>query len=174
MFVAGDETTHGISAASTLGWIAGEHAAKWAREVDAQPTAGIKEALQEKKSFLDEMAGRKAGPDWKEVNIALQQIMNDYAGNVRSETLLEAGLTHLGRLKEEAKGTMLARNAHETMRALEVLNLIDLGELICIAARERKETRGQHKRTDYNYTNPLLDRPLVLKHVDGRTVTEWR
>jgi succinate dehydrogenase/fumarate reductase flavoprotein subunit len=174
LFVAGDETTHGISAASTLGWIAGEHAAKRAKEANSRPTGRTKEALKEKRSFLDQMARREAGPDWKEVNIALQQIMNDYAGNVRSETLLEAGLTHLGRLKEEAKGAMLARNAHESMRALEVLNLIDLGELICIAARERKETRGQHKRADYDYTNPLLDQSLVLRNVDGRTVTDWR
>jgi succinate dehydrogenase/fumarate reductase flavoprotein subunit len=174
LFVAGDETTMGISAASTFGWIAGEHAVKSAREAHGRPPVRTKEALKEKRSFLDEMARRESGPDWKEVNVALQQIMNDYAGNIRSETLLEAGLTHLGRLKEEAGRTMLVRNAHEAMRALEVLNLIDLGELICIAARERKETRGQHKRTDYNYTNPLLDKTLVLKNVEGRTVTEWR
>ncbi|MBW1800373.1 MAG: FAD-dependent oxidoreductase, partial [Deltaproteobacteria bacterium] len=58
--------------------------------------------------------------------------------------------------------------------ALEVLNLIDLGELVCIAALERKESRGQHKRTDYTYTNPLLDKYLIIKNVDGRPVTEWR
>ena len=100
--------------------------------------------------------------------------MSDYAGFVRSETMLEAGLTHLGRLKKEAISTMIAGNQHELIRALEVFNLIELGELVCIAARERKESRGWHERKDYPYTDPLLDKQLVIKKVDGRTVTTWR
>lgn len=174
LYVAGDETTRSISAASTFGWIAGKHAAQWAKEVEGATTGRTKEAIKERGSFLEELRRRELGPDWKEVNIALQQIMNDYAGHVRSETMLDAGLTHLGRLKEEARSTMIARNSHESMRALEVLNLIEMGELVCIAALERKETRGQHRRTDYTYTNPLLDKSLIIKNVDGRPVTEWR
>jgi succinate dehydrogenase/fumarate reductase flavoprotein subunit len=88
--------------------------------------------------------------------------------------LLEAGLTHIQRLREEARRTLIARNPHELSRALEVLNLVDAGELVCIAALERKETRGQHKRTDYTYTNPMLDKWLIIKNVAGRPVTEWR
>jgi succinate dehydrogenase/fumarate reductase flavoprotein subunit len=100
--------------------------------------------------------------------------MSDYAGSIRSESLLEAGHQHLRRLKQEAHETVIARNPHELSRVLEVLNLIDLGELVCVAARERKETRGQHNRTDYAYTNPVLDKYLIVKNVDGQTVTEWR
>jgi len=130
--------------------------------------------IEEKKSFLDDIRNRDVGPDWKEVNIALQQIMNDYAGPIRSETLLEAGLKHLRRLKERTHATMIARNPHELSRAVEVLNLLDLGELIFIAARERKETRALHVRADYPFTNPLLNRLLIVKKVDGKPVVEWR
>ena len=174
LYVAGDETTRGISNAATFAWIAGEHAAQWAKDAELDPSEKASEVIKEKEGFLDEMLRRETGADWKEVNIALQQIMSDYAGNVRSKTLLEAGLAHLQRLREEARATLLARNPHELSRALEVLNLIDVGELVCIAALERKETRGQHKRTDYTYTNPLLDKWLIVKNVDGRPVTEWR
>lgn len=174
LYVAGDETTRGISNASTFGWIAGEHAAQWAKDVEVKPSKKGREVIKETESFLDEILKRETGADWKEVNIALQQIMSDYAGNIRSKSLLEAGLTHLQRLREEARTTLLARNPHELSRALEVLNLIDAGELLCIAALERKETRGQHKRTDYTYTNPMLDKWLIIKKVDGRPVTEWR
>ena len=174
LYVAGDETTRGISSASTFAWIAGEHSAQRAKDVELVPSKKGSEVIRETRGFLDEMMTRETGADWKEVNIALQQIMSDYAGNIRSKSLLEAGLTHLQRLQEEARATLIARNPHELSRALEVLNLIDAGELVCIAALERKETRGQHKRTDYTYTNPMLDKWLIIKNVDGRPVTEWR
>ena len=82
--------------------------------------------------------------------------------------------TSVGRLKKEALSTMIAPNQHELMRALEVLNLIELGELVCIAARERRESRGWHERKDYPYTDPLLDKQLVIKKVDGKTAALWR
>ena len=85
--------------------------------VDLPDPEEAEEILKEKGSFFEELRRRETGPDWKEVNIALQQVMSDYAGFVRSETLLQAGLTHLGRLKEEAASTMIARNPHELMRA---------------------------------------------------------
>ncbi len=117
---------------------------------------------------------RQSGPAWREVNIALQQILSDYAGNVRSAVLLEAGLSHLRRVKKKAQATMIARNQHELMRGLETLNLLDLGELVFIAALERKETRGLNIRTDYPFTNPLLDKHLIVKMVNNKPVTEWK
>jgi len=174
LYVAGDETTRSISPAATFGWIAGEHAAKWAAHVPDSISKKVKEVIKEKGSFLNEIIRREEGPDWKEVNIALQQIMSDYAGSIRSEALLGAGHQHLRRLQQEARETITAGNPHELSRVLEVLNLLDLGELVCIAAKERKETRGQHKRTDFNYTDPTLDKYLIVKNVDGQPVTEWR
>ena len=174
LYVAGDETTRSISPAAVYGWIAGENAAQYAGSAGSPNPERAGEILKEKKSFMDAMQSRKAGPDWKEVNIALQQVMSDYAGAVRSQTMLEAGLTHLGRLKEEACSTMTARNQHELMRALEVLNLIELGELVCVAAMERKETRGWHERKDYPYKDPLMDKSLIVKKIDGKPVTFWR
>lgn len=42
-------------------------------------------------------------------NIALQQIMGDYAGPVRSETLLTAGLEYTQRLKVKACSSIIAK-----------------------------------------------------------------
>ena len=174
LYVAGDETTRSISPAAVYGWIAGKNAAEYAGEADLPNPGKAGKILKKKKSFMDEMRSRESGPDWKEVNIAVQQVMSDYAGAVRSQTMLEAGLAHLGRLKKEAASTMIARNQHELMRALEVLNLIELGELVCVAAMARKETRGWHERKDYPYKDPLMDKSLVVKKMDGKPVTFWR
>ena len=70
---------------------------------------------------------------------------------------------------------MKAQNQHELMHCLETLDLLEVGELIFITARERKETRGRHVRPDYPFTNPLLSgKLLTVKKVDGKPVTEWR
>ena len=175
LYAAGDESMGGIGPAATYGWIAGENAAKYAR---GKPPFEIEKARMEieaRKSLVHEIRSRKVGPDWKEANIALQQIMHDYAGNIRSEDLLQAGLNHLRRLRKKVNATMMARNQWELTRCLETLNLLDLGELVFIAADERKETRGLHKRSDYPLTNPMLEnKALFIKRVDGKPVAEWR
>jgi succinate dehydrogenase/fumarate reductase flavoprotein subunit len=119
---------------------------------------------------------REVGPDWKESNIALQQIMKDYAGvMVRSDTLLNAGLRYFGRMKEQVLDTMVARNSHTLMRCLEVLDLMECAEAIFLTALERKETRAQHKRSDFPFTNPLLaDKFLTIRREKGIPVLEWR
>ena len=62
----------------------------------------------------------------REANIALNQTMADYAGLVRSETMLEAGLKHLRLLKRKLHETCLARDQWELTRCLEVVNLYDI------------------------------------------------
>ena len=175
LFCAGDEaySSSSISMASTTGWLIGEHAANYARSIDTPNIERVGPIIEAKKNFIDQLRGRQDGPDWKEINVAIQQIMFDYAGEKRTETLLEAGLRYLRRLKEKTYRTMIARNQHELLHCLEVLNLIDVGEVLFIAANERKETRGLHVRPDYPYTNPTLDKFLVVSNVNGNPVTEW-
>jgi succinate dehydrogenase/fumarate reductase flavoprotein subunit len=136
--------------------------------------AAIESRASENRNLFSRLRERQDGPDWQEANTLLQQLMWDYAGPVRSKTFLEAGLSALLRLRQKAYHGMIAGNAHELMRALEVLNLIELGELTFLAALERKETRGKHNRVDYPFTNPLLEKLLVVKKVNGKPVMEWR
>jgi succinate dehydrogenase/fumarate reductase flavoprotein subunit len=174
LYAAGDESFGEISPAAVFGWVAGEDAAKFARKAELADAGKINEKMEEKESLLAEIRSREAGADWKEVNIALQQLMYDYAGPIRSETLLTAGHEYIKRLKEKAYQSILARNQHELTRCLEVFDLLELGELVFVTAKERKETRGLHVRTDYPFTNPLLDQLLIVKKVNEKPVTEWR
>ncbi len=174
LYAAGDEFGGSISRAATFGWIAGENAVKYAKEVKPPDVEKVKAKIEEKKSLFEEIRSREVGANWKEVNVALQQIMYDHAGSIRSETLLKAGLNYLRRLKEKTYATMVAGNQHELMRCLEVLNLLDVGEVTFIAVNERKETRGRHIRPDYPFTNPILEKLLIIKKVDGKPVSEWR
>ena len=174
LFAAGDEFFGGISGAAVFGWIAGESAASYVVGCGYVSDTTIATRALENRNLFSRLRERQDGPDWQEANTLLQQLMWDYAGPVRSETFLEAGLRALLRLRQKAYGSMIAGNAHELVRALEVLNLIELGELTFLTARERKETRGKHNRVDFPFTNPLLEKLLVVKKVDDKPVMEWR
>ncbi len=175
LYAAGDELWGGIANAAVFGWIAGENAATGARGKQQSQLYTLQSFIEEKKQVLEKMKGRKAITDWKDANMALQQIMNDYAGVVRSETQLNAGLNALRRLKTKVNTHLAARNQWELTRCLETVNLLDLAELVIVAARERKETRGRHIRPDYPVTDPRLDKSrLFIKKVNDKIITEWR
>jgi succinate dehydrogenase/fumarate reductase flavoprotein subunit len=175
LYAAGDEAFGDISAAATFGWISGESAATYAETMEATDIEEAREKIEEKKSLIEQLRGREQGPDWEEANIALQQVMNDYAGSVRNEALLQQGLSHLHRLQEKADNLMLARNPHELGRCLEVLNMFDIGKLVFLMALDRQETRGLHVRPDYPFTNPVLgDQTHIIRMADGKPVIHWK
>ncbi|MFV1988858.1 MAG: FAD-binding protein [Gemmatimonadota bacterium] len=174
LYAAGDEAMGDISAAATFGWISGDQAAEFVKTVVDGDLEAARPTIDHVASTIDTLRGRQDGPDWEEANIALQQVMTDYAGTVRNEAVLLQGLSHLRRLKDKANTEMMARNQHEVGRCLEVYNLFQMGELVFIGALDRKETRGLHNRPDYPFTNPLLNRAHILKKGDDAPVMGWR
>ncbi len=147
-----------ITSAAVFGQISAESAAKYANEhafVDISGHPLIEEKAKEYNNYMT----RTVGAHWLEANASLMQIMNEYIGvKVRSESLMKAGLKYLQDLKRYSIGQMRAENAHELMRVLEVLDLIDVGIATAIISENRKESRGKcHNRTDYPFTNPLLN-----------------
>ena len=179
LYAAGDmmgNISGDIGAAAVYGWIAGHHAAEHREREQAQ---GELAGAQDRMALYSELYGREGGASWQEANFALQQIMTEYADcgphRVRSETMLNAGIKYLGDLRKKIVKDMGASDAHELMRAAEVLNLLDLGEALMISARERKESRGRHLRSDYTFTNPLLrDKFLRIWQDGGEIRTAWR
>ena len=155
-----------IAGAATYGHIAGENAALTAAGWGALEAAEDCDLVGKRKDQYGAFLDRKNGAGWSEANSMVQQIMKDYAGNeVRSETLLNAGLKYLRDLKRRAGAEIACANAHELMRAAEVFELIDCAEAIFITALARQETRGTHRRSDFAFTNPLLG---------GKFLTHWR
>ena len=175
LYAAGDEYVGQISTAAIFGWLAAEHALDYIKEnAPKSDFTRVKADVERNSDLIDKIRGRETGAVWKEVLIALQQIMLDYAGPLRSEPNLTAGLSHLRRMKDKARDDMMAMNQHELMRCLEVLNLFDVGESVFVTALERKETRGTHRRADYPFPNGLLDKMLVCRKVGDIAVAEWK
>jgi len=175
LYSSGQEYSGGMSFSAVFGWIAGESMASYAKSNEHADKFDLaREQLDEKVRLLTLMLNRNSGPSWHEANIALQQIMWEYAGLVRSETLLDQGLRNLQRLKNKVTSSIVACNGHELGRCIEVLNLLDVGEAVMLCARERKETRAKHNRTDFPFTNPLLDKYLVIKLEKDKPVLKWQ
>lgn len=173
LYSAGDESMGGVSCAATYGWIAGENASEYCKTVSFTKIDEDSSELREKAGLIQKIMDRKDGPDWKEANIALQQLMQDYAGPIRSETLLTAGLEYLYRMRKKVDQSLTARNRWELTRCLETLNLMDLAELVFIGALARKESRGLHRRSDYPLTDPTMDgKEIFIRKKDGKLTVE--
>jgi succinate dehydrogenase/fumarate reductase flavoprotein subunit len=174
LYSAGQEYGGSMAFATILGWIAGKKAAKYAKEVELPKPINQTESVNDILAFISSIQTRNHGATWQEANIALQQMMVEYSGLVRSETLLEQGLNNLSRLKQKVLDSLVARNGHEVGRCLETLNLIDTGEVVMLCARERKETRAKHRRTDFPFTNPLLDKCIFIRKEQGKPLFDWK
>ena len=167
---------NGIHAAAVMGQIAGEAAAEYAA---AQPEVSVADApiIAQKLALYNDLMGRELGANWKEANSTLEQIMAQYCSyKIRSESLLTAGLKYLGDLKKFARAQLKADNAHELMRCLEVLDMIDVAIATITTTRNRRESRGPfHRRSDYTFTNPLMNNKFqVTRLQDGELVCEFR
>jgi succinate dehydrogenase/fumarate reductase flavoprotein subunit len=176
LYAAGDEYGDQIPSAAVFGWISGENAARYAQQNNPGiDNAKLEATIESKHDFLNRIRRRITGATWQEANIALQQVMQDYVGGIKSEASLKIGLSHLRKLIKKTHEKIMAINQHELMHCLEVLNLFDLAELVFLAALQRKETRDNHVRVDYPFTNPLLNnKMLICRRKGNNPAFEWR
>jgi succinate dehydrogenase/fumarate reductase flavoprotein subunit len=174
LYAAGDEAFGDISAAATFGYIGGENAVKYVQNKKHAVIGKDHAVIKATKHLIDDIRGHENGPDWEEASVAMQQTMLDYVGKVRNESLLKQGLQHFRRIRQKAKDTIMAKNPHEVVRCLEVLNMLEIGELTFLMALNRKETRGLHVRPDYSFTDPTLNRAQIIQRIKGENILNWK
>ncbi|MBW4577160.1 MAG: succinate dehydrogenase/fumarate reductase flavoprotein subunit [Aphanothece sp. CMT-3BRIN-NPC111] len=95
---------------------------------------------------------------------AFQDGMTDYCGVFRTEELMRQGLEQLQQLQQQYQQIYLDDKGKlwntEIIEALELRNLMIVGQLILTSALHRQESRGAHCRQDY----PHRDDTNFLKH----------
>ena len=166
LYAAGDQlfasNCHG-HAAST-GHYAGRHAAEYAMTA-SEPVIDPTQVAAEKIRVYSPI-NRKGGIGWKELNEGITRIMQHFCGATKSEGLLNTGLGALKDFKENEALKLYARNPHELIRSLEVLNIITNAEIILHSCCARKASAMylHFKRSDY----PDLDPPEWFKFVTVR------
>jgi succinate dehydrogenase/fumarate reductase flavoprotein subunit len=124
------------------------------------------------KQLCSQTLGNNQGVDWQEAELALQNILDYYAGSVRSELMLRRGVERLQELKQ--KVSFRAATPHELGRCLEVRSIIDNAEMIMRASLERKESRRApygFYRADYPEQDDRNWLAFLAMKLDGQKFT---
>jgi len=115
---------------------------------------------------------RSGGENPYEIQRALQELMQDNVGIVRTESEMQAALEQLEKLKERAQNAGVTGNREFNPgwhTALDLKNLLAVSEAITRAALERKESRGAQFREDYPNKDDKFSKvnTMISKADDG-------
>ncbi|RVC55813.1 fumarate reductase/succinate dehydrogenase flavoprotein subunit, partial [Mesorhizobium sp. M2A.F.Ca.ET.046.02.1.1] len=80
-----------------------------------------------------------------------RRLVNDYLQPPKVTAKMQIGQTRLAEARDDLETALVARNAHELMRALEVSSILDCADMAAHASLYRAESRWglYHKRVDY-------------------------
>ncbi|HUM46879.1 MAG TPA: hypothetical protein PLD84_08125, partial [Chitinophagales bacterium] len=95
---------------------------------------------------------REKGDNPYDVQYALQEMMQQLVGIVRTEDEMLRAVEHLKLMRQRADGVRVTGNREYNNgwhTALDLQNLLTVSEAITLSALERKESRGAHFRDDY-------------------------
>ncbi|MBS1881236.1 MAG: FAD-binding protein, partial [Actinobacteria bacterium] len=165
----------------------GVDAARRAKRIDASKPS--KQVLEEEEAMIADINSRAKGSGRRvsEIKLELGQTMDKYVAVFRDEAGIQQALEIVRRLKEEAASAYIDDHGkvfnQDLIGAIELGYMLDNAECTCIAALERKESRGAQYRTDY----PERNDEEWLKHIDVEktddgpelsysevTITQWQ
>jgi len=127
-----------------------------------------KQVLEDEENLIADIIGREKGSGRRisEIKLELGQTMDGKVAVFRDETGIQEALEVVKRLKEEAKTAYIDDHGsvfnQDLIAAIELGYMLDNAECTCVAALERKESRGAQYRTDY----PERNDEEWLKHID--------
>ncbi|MFX0198905.1 MAG: fumarate reductase/succinate dehydrogenase flavoprotein subunit, partial [Candidatus Hodarchaeota archaeon] len=138
-----------------FGKIAGENAAKFAKE---QPFHKVDYSFYDRvETQILSLFKRTDGPSPAALHEKLRNTMWDYVGIFRTEQGLKKALRELETIKKELSQMSLASSDTyyntEWIRAMELINMVLMSEMIARSALIREESRGAHTRLDFPQTD---------------------
>ena len=183
LFAAG-ECAAGINGANRLGGnslsdllVFGKRAGEFAAKVRAHGQPRRNRADQQVETAAKpavepfERGAQGEGP--YQVQYALQEMMQDLVGIVRTEARCSARSRGSRQLRERARQVSVSGHREYNPgwhAALDLPNLLLVSEAVTRSAIERKESRGGHFREDYPDKDPVFGKVniVVRKGRDGR------
>lgn len=120
----------------------------------------LSQAKQQVQTLIDQPGQYRIA----QIRQAFQDCMTEHCGVFRTEELMKQGLAQLQTLRQQAEQIYLDDKGSlfntELTEALELQNLLTVGEIILTGALNRQESRGAHSREDF----PDRDDANFLKH----------
>jgi fumarate reductase (CoM/CoB) subunit A len=141
---------------SVFGQIAGENAAIHTKFIKAMEPDGkqIQEETERLRNLLED--GKKGHTRPVEILRALQDLMYDKVGVLRTGDGLREAIVEIRELKKKTQDMKIhtcLRYNNEWIDAIDILNMLQLGEISAMSALIREETRGAHYREDFPEQN---------------------
>ena len=167
---------------------AGRAAAEFARSARLPPAAIGAQAADEVRRLERDLLGKdSAGESIAAIRGEMQTTMEEAAGIYRTGPEMAKGINMLRELQERIGRVGIADTSRsfntELLSALELANMLDIGECILQSGLEREESRGAHQRTDFpdRDDEKFLMHQLVHRNTDGTprvdsqpvTITRW-
>lgn len=147
--------------ACATGHYAGRHAAVYAQRVGGAPVH--EPQVEAERVRIYRPLTRDRGLGWQELNMAISRTMQHHCGDFKTDELLLAGLDVLCELASRDASRLVARNPHDLIRSIEVLNILTSAEIVLHSCLARKaSSRELHfNRLDYPETDPPEWRKFV-------------
>jgi len=198
VWAAGEVAAHSLHGANRLGsnstteclvWggITGGEIVKYMQSGPPLMQVPTDQVKAERKRIFEDILQKKGTENLYDIKRELRAAMDQHAGVYRTGEEMNAGLKKIRELKQRYekihvadKGSVYNTNL---INAMEIQNLLDLAEMLLMAAEVREESRGGHARYDF----PNRDDEKWLKHTlvsyskDGPklsykpvTITKWK
>jgi succinate dehydrogenase flavoprotein subunit len=148
---------------------AGLGAAEYVTALPARPVIPEATLTSAAASALEPLE-RSEGESPYAIHSELQNVMNDLVGLIRRESELKTALVDLDKLRaREAKVAAAGGRAYNPgwHLALDLRNMLIVGESVAQAALERQESRGGHTRDDYPAMSPEWRKVNLICSADG-------
>lgn len=185
LFAVGECACNGLNGAGRLagntltealvfGRRVGEAAASYVRaEQKKNPPLSRLNDEERRLSSMTNPGAASAGADSPlKLHAELGKLMNDRVGLVRDGSSLQAALDQVRTLKERCARIRLRNSSRiynsELTSYLEVGSLLNIAELVTMAALARTESRGAHYRTDFPQRNDnQWNCHTIISQIDG-------
>lgn len=167
---------------------AGRAAAEFARSAGPTPSDVEAQAADEVGRIERDLLGKGSGGESiAAIREEMQATMEESAGIYRTGPEMAKGIDTLRELQARIGRVGIADTSRsfntELLSALELANMLDIGECILQSGLQREESRGAHQRTDFpdRDDEQFLKHQLVYRNRDGTprveslpvTITRW-
>lgn len=193
LYAAGECASVGLHGANRLGSnsltellvfgrLAGEQALIGALDRELSPEAALLSQYQAQQQRLTRLRNHKGQESWVTIKRALLTTMEQGCGIYRDQTGMQKTLNTIRELKTRYQDVQVADSSHgyntELLQCIEVGFGLDVAEATCLAALERRESRGAHQRLDEGCDTrndeQFLQHSLVYYQPDGAATLTWQ
>ncbi|QJQ96364.1 MULTISPECIES: fumarate reductase (quinol) flavoprotein subunit [Halomonadaceae] len=193
LYAAGECASVGLHGANRLGSnsltellvfgrLAGEQASRRASEVAFSDLAILQQQPQAQADKLSQLCDASGDESWAELKRELVQSMDSGCGIYREADAMQTTLQTIRELQARYRNVRLQDRSQayntDLLQCLELGFGLDIAEASCLAALERKESRGAHQRLDEGMQTRddvnFLKHSLVFSSSEGPAQLHWQ